>query len=324
MIDRIVGHYEQIKYLKNLIERRDSSSQFPSTFLFHGPFGVGKKKTAIEFSKELNCTGSGNEECPSCKRIKNRENIDVQFFSPENKSLKIKKIRELLKESSSSKLSSKWKIFIIDDAHFITPEGADALLKTIEEGRESFLFILISSEKKEMARTLVSRSISLSFQSLSEENLKEVLEDYKDHKKYEIGIRLARGSVKRGKYFLEGEGFQIRKNALGFMKGLVNGISEYKIIRFLDDLDKNQRWEFLDLFYTFIRDVFMIQSGLNENVLNKDQIDHLEEISNQVNEDDLFNSKEIIENTLNKKYLPIQEDHTMKSTFLNFQKEVHE
>lgn len=322
MFDTIIGHDGEIEYLKKMVSVRESPDGFPSTLLFHGPSGVGKRTLAETFAKKLNCQSldSCRDDCPSCMSVGRGDHSDVSVFEPENRSLKIDKIRGLLKEAKKGRLSNKWKVFIIDDAHLITPEGADALLKTTEDGNEYMLFILVTDRRGEMVRTLVSRSINFSFGPLSEQDLKEVLKEDESHEKFDTAIKLARGSVERALYFLEGDGFEARKKALGFIKGLSRGIPEHKTIEFLDGIDTDP-WRFVEVVYNIVLDVMKVKHDVDD-IVNDDQLDILEGIEYYVEEDDLFDARDILEKMINRRHIPVQEDRLLKSTFLDFQEHI--
>lgn len=324
MLDDIIGQDDTIEYLETLVECRDEPEKFPSTLLLSGPSGVGKFTSAVEFAKELNCRSEScqGSACSSCKRVEQRDHSDVLFFTPEGRSLKIDKIRQLLREASTKQFSGQWKVFIIEDTHLITPEGADALLKTIEDGIESTIFLFLTNRKSEVVDTIVSRSIELEFSPLSEDHIASILSI--DPSEHETALRLSRGSLDRATFFLEGEGFEIRDKVLGFIKGLSRGIPDYKTVAFLDDLDEDE-WVFLEVFYSAVRDLLlMTEDSSHSDILNADKRNVLIEIAENLDQDGLLDGKEEIERMMNREHIPTQDRHLLKDAILNFSSEINE
>jgi hypothetical protein len=183
--------------------------------------------------------------------------------------------------------------------------------------------VLITDRKDQLIRTIVSRSIDLSFDPLSESELDEILNVYSNRDDYETALRLSRGSVERGEYFLDDDGFKTRNKAAGFLMGIAKGIPVFKTMSFLDDLSEDS-WIFLEYLYSVVRDVLYIHNDLDDEILNKDRKSFLEDIAAEIDYDSLMNAREYLDDMLNREDFPIQEDHTFKSTIIKFREKINE
>ncbi|MEK7597682.1 MAG: DNA polymerase III subunit gamma/tau [Patescibacteria group bacterium] len=162
---------------KVMIGKILESSTLPHAFLFVGQKGTGKTSTARIFAKAVNCLNN--------KFSRNNKNKDVSDFEPCNKCVNcqsislssftdviemdaasnrgIEEIKNLIRETSFLPMSGGYRVFIIDEAHMITNEGFNALLKTLEEPPKSAIFILATTNLEKLPKTIVSRCLKINF-----------------------------------------------------------------------------------------------------------------------------------------------------------------
>jgi DNA polymerase-3 subunit delta' len=177
------------KKAKEILLGQMKTGKVPHAYLFIGPEGVGRKKTALEFAKALNCAGDKQGgvdscgECAPCQKISKSLHPDVQIIDFEwqsrlenkeidkQKALKIDTIRALQKEISLKPVESRWKIFIIEPAEKITLDAANCLLKTLEEPPAWTVIILLAVHKNNLPLTVVSRTQIVSFSPLAENEI---------------------------------------------------------------------------------------------------------------------------------------------------------
>jgi len=138
-------------------------------YIFSGARGVGKTTTARVLAKALNCargpTVTPCGECPSCQEIAAGNSIDVlEIDAASNRG--IDEIRELRETVRYLPARDRYKIFIIDEAHMLTTEAFNALLKTLEEPPPRSLFILATTEPHKLPSTIQSRCQHFSFRLL--------------------------------------------------------------------------------------------------------------------------------------------------------------
>ena len=152
------------------------SYSIPATYLFHGPKGIGKKQTALLWSRFLLCTDPGhpgNTTCPSCAQFdksppEDVHHPDVLQFSPgEASSIPIDETRRFISELSSAPLLGNRRTAILDDAHVLTESAANSLLKTLEDPPEKTLIILITPYPDGLLPTLLSRTVPVAFSGRS-------------------------------------------------------------------------------------------------------------------------------------------------------------
>lgn len=154
-------------------------SRLGSSYLFLGPEGVGKKMVAKELAKSLNCQSGAFDpcgSCPSCLKIDANQHPDVYLMDDsESDSIKIEDIRRLQKDINLRPYEGKYKVFIIDNAHNLTPEASGAFLKILEEPPKNSLIVMITSKQALLFKTIISRCQILRFYPMQRAELKNVL-----------------------------------------------------------------------------------------------------------------------------------------------------
>lgn len=163
--DNIVGQNHIVTTLKNAIQR----NRLAHAYLFAGPRGVGKTSTARILAKALNCkdgpTLTPCGKCPSCVDIAQGRSFDViEIDGASNRG--IDEIRVLRENVKFSPTVGKFKIYIIDEVHQITPDGFNALLKTLEEPPPFVKFIFATTHPHKVIPTILSRCQRLDFRRI--------------------------------------------------------------------------------------------------------------------------------------------------------------
>ena len=139
-------------------------------YIFSGQRGVGKTTVARLLAKSLNC-GKGPiaeacGECDSCREIAAGRALDVmEIDAASNRG--IDAVRELRENARYAPARDRYKVFIIDEAHQITPEGFNALLKTLEEPPPHVIFILATTEVHQFPETILSRCQHFNFHAVA-------------------------------------------------------------------------------------------------------------------------------------------------------------
>ena len=162
--DQIVGQSHITQTLNNAI----SINRLAQAFLFSGPRGVGKTTTARVLASTINGIDS-HEACLDIIELDGASNRGID---------EIREIRESVKFPPSS---VKYKVYIIDEAHMLTEQAFNALLKTLEEPPKHVIFILATTDPQKMPQTILSRTQRYDFMRISSEvivdRLKYILED---------------------------------------------------------------------------------------------------------------------------------------------------
>ena len=168
--DDVVGQHLATDTLKNAI----LTNRVAHGYIFSGARGVGKTTTARILAKALNCfagpTVTPDGTCPSCLEITAGNSVDVQEIDAAS-NRGIDEIRELREAVRYLPARDRYKIFIIDEAHMLTTEAFNALLKTLEEPPPRSLFMLATTEPHKLPPTIQSRCQHFAFRLLDYEEI---------------------------------------------------------------------------------------------------------------------------------------------------------
>lgn len=165
VFEDVAGQDHVSETLRNSI----TSGRIAHAYLFCGTRGTGKTSTAKIFSRAVNCehTNDGNpcNLCDTCRGIMDGSILDVYEMDAASNS-GIDNIREIREEVIYSPTNSKFKVYIIDEAHMLTTEAFNALLKTLEEPPEHIIFILATTEPHKIPATILSRCQRFDFRRI--------------------------------------------------------------------------------------------------------------------------------------------------------------
>jgi DNA polymerase III subunit gamma/tau len=205
----IVGQQHVTKTLANAI----NSNRVAHAYIFSGVRGVGKTTTARILAKALNCvkgtTAEPDGTCDSCREISEGRSLDViEIDAASNRGIdQIRELREMVRYAPAN---SRYKVVILDEAHQLTDEASNALLKTLEEPPERVVFILATTRAEDLMETIKSRAQLFQFRALSFKEIAEEIERITAEEKIKIEpgavavlARAAEGSVRDGLSLLE-------------------------------------------------------------------------------------------------------------------------
>lgn len=145
------------------------SKRLSHAYLFSGLRGSGKTSTARIFAKALICdlgeTSTPCNECPNCNMANENRHMDIiEMDAASNRG--IDDIKELIEHSKYRPSSARYKIFIIDEVHMLTPQAFNALLKTLEEPPAFVKFILATTDPLKLPATILSRTQHFRFKKI--------------------------------------------------------------------------------------------------------------------------------------------------------------
>lgn len=167
---RVVGQEHIVEILKNQIR----TGNLGHAYLFSGIRGTGKTSCAKIFARAVNCLnpidGNPCNECENCKMILNDKALEVvEMDAASNR--RIDDIRELKEKVIYPPQIVKYKVYIIDEAHMITNEGFNALLKILEEPPKHLIFILATTEIDKLPDTIISRCQRFEFKRINNSDI---------------------------------------------------------------------------------------------------------------------------------------------------------
>lgn len=266
------------EFILKVITKAIAQNLISHAYLFCGPRGTGKTTLARLVAKAINCERRipGEYEpcnkCFSCQAINEGRAIDIiEIDAASHRGIdEVRELREAVKFAPSR---LKYKVYIIDEAHQLTKEAANALLKTLEEPPSQTIFILATTELHKMIPTIVSRCQTFEFKKLSLEEIIYKLEKIAKDEKINIekeALKLialqASGALRDAEAILE----QI---AIAFKDEL---ITKEKIEEFLGIILPKLPAEFLDFILTknleggfqFIKELFEKGVDLEEFLKN--------------------------------------------------------
>lgn len=169
----IEGQSMALKILKGLLIREKKNNEIKHSFLLHGKYGSGKTSTARILFKAFNCTGDSLvcNKCESC--ISNYDNDLIEIDAARLNG--IDNIRSLVNQTYYLPEFRKFRVFIIDEAHELSKDAFNGLLKTLEEPPSHIKFILVTSFLEKIPATIISRCFDISFFPISKFDILERL-----------------------------------------------------------------------------------------------------------------------------------------------------
>jgi len=167
LFSEIQGQDSAIAILQNAL----AHDRLAHAYLFIGPAGIGKRRTALTLAQVLLCDDQSHRgcgTCPSCTLVSAGSHPDMVFVAPEagKQSVSIDQVRELQRLLSLRPVRGKKKIALTDDAHLLNPAAQSALLKILEEPPGDALLILLTVNPATLSRPLLSRCQQVRFAPL--------------------------------------------------------------------------------------------------------------------------------------------------------------
>ncbi|OQY28504.1 MAG: DNA polymerase III subunit delta' [Candidatus Cloacimonetes bacterium 4572_55] len=221
----IIGQEAAIGNLQNAFHKNRASH----AYIFHGSRGVGKETTALAIAKWLNCHNRSDSDfcgsCPSCRKIRSFNHLDVKFIFPrpatlktndiqeiiqkkvknpdipiyfdQNVSIVMEDIREMQRQLSYPPYEAKTRVIIIREAEKMSVYTANALLKTLEEPPERTLLILTANHLYTLLQTIRSRCQQVRFRDLLPEEIEKALREryHKSKESARLLSHIANGSL---------------------------------------------------------------------------------------------------------------------------------
>jgi len=256
----ILGQEVAINILKNTIKQNRVSS----SYLFYGPDGVGKVKTAKELAKVCNCQSIKEEDscevCSSCYKINHDIHPDVSIIQPASTQFLIAQIQELKKEVYVSPFEGKRKVYILDEVNKMTPEAANAFLKILEEPSPTTLFILIAGSLETILPTIVSRCQLVRFNLISPSIQTQIFSKWQvEPSIFHLLTQASGGSVGKAKEYLEKQVFSYQEKLSQLLENVFKKGESFLLIcelvnQILNYYKKEDIYLFLEIFSVWLKE----------------------------------------------------------------------
>ncbi len=309
----LVGQEHITRTLKNQI----IADRVGHAYLFNGGRGTGKTSSAKILARAINCLNSHDgepcNECEICKGAINGSLTDiVEMDAASNNS--VEDIRSIREEVNFLPTKAKYRVYIIDEVHMLSPGAFNALLKTLEEPPEHVKFILATTEPQKLPATILSRCQRFDFKRISNEDIIKRLKIVCNESDIEITdgalnivAVLAEGAMRDALSILErcvqdGENKIDEdkiKDLVGipkitFVHNIVKSIIEYDIDKALNSINEildqgkdlnNFLWEIIK----YMKDILVYKSSGNVDLYNEDEVEDIRILADNVTKDRLVN-----------------------------------
>ena len=276
--NEIVGHEQIIEHLKNAI----TMDKVSHAYIFNGPEYSGKMMLAEAFAMALQCeehNPDGCMNCHSCKQAADRNQPDIIYVSHEKpNTISVDDIRQQLNNDIVIKpYSSKYKIYIVDEAEKMNPQAQNALLRTIEEPPAYAVIMLLTTNADSFLQTILSRCITLNLKSVKDETIRKHLMSHYQIPDYQADIctAFAQGNVGKAIQLASSDDFnQLKAAALQLLKRLED-IDLYELGAAIKQIGefKLKVQDYFDLMMIWYRDILYFKATNDVNkLIFKDEV----------------------------------------------------
>jgi DNA polymerase III subunit gamma/tau len=249
---QMAGQEHVVRALTHALEQ----GRLHHAYLFTGTRGIGKTTVSRILAKSLNCTGVDGQggitaqpcgQCSACRDIDADRFVDyVELDAASNRS--IDEIRDLIERAAYKPAVGRFKVFMIDEAHQLTKDAFNALLKTLEEPPSYLKFVLATTDPERMLPTVLSRCLQFNLRPMAPETVEDHLTSVLQQEGIEADAgavrllgRAARGSMRDALSLTDqaiafGAG-QVREEAVRNMLGLSGASAAQALLAALADRD---------------------------------------------------------------------------------------
>ena len=274
----IIGH-EQIKeHLQNAI----TMDKISHAYIINGPDKSGKKMLAEAFAMALQCETGGTDgcmECHSCKQAMNHNQPDIIYVSHEKpNTISVDDIRSQVNNDIGIKpYSSKYKIYIVDEAEKMNVQAQNALLKTIEEPPAYAVILLLTTNADTFLPTILSRCVTLNIKVVPDEKInKFLMKEYQipDYQA-DVCVAFAQGNVGKAIQLAVSSDFNELKAAVLQLMKRLDDIEIYEMGAAIKQINEYKLTinDYFDLMMIWYRDILLFKATGDVNgLIFKDEV----------------------------------------------------
>lgn len=298
----IIGQEALKEHLQNAIK----TGKISHAYIINGERFAGKEFIAKIFAATLQCEKHGEEpcmECHSCKQAMSKNHPDIIRVTHEKPgSIGVDDIRSQINGDIAIKpYSSRYKIYIVNEAEKMTTGAQNALLKTLEEPPEYAVILLLTTNVNSLLQTILSRCVVLNMKPVADALVKKYLMEEMKIPDYraEVCVAFARGNIGKARQLASSEDFErVKEEALSLVKyvhemdvaemgAAVKKVSEYKM-----DVD-----DYLDIISIWYRDALLFKATNDANhLVFKEEVQSIKRVASRTS----YEGLEIVINSLDR------------------------
>lgn len=297
--NEIIGHDRIKKNLSDTVKTKKISH----AYIFDGPSGIGKEKTAVAFARGILCESYSENicgECNSCRLTKNLVHPDLKILDltvdedgKQKASISVEAIRSFKQEVYLKPFYGGRKIYILKNVEKMTTEAQNALLKVFEEPPSYITIILICDGLTRILSTIRSRAVIYKFPALKPSELESYLDKYmKDTENKKVYSSISGGSIsKMIDLISDEESLEFRKKVLEGYTKLIKDSSRASVSNlfgsFMNSQDK--AIDIINMLTLYTIDIAYIKTFRNELVTNVDMSGELKTMAELMSIENIYN-----------------------------------
>lgn len=306
----IIGHDRVI----DVFRRSLRAGKMAHAYIFEGPIGCGRRKTALALTQAIFCKEISDDACgicPSCRKVAAGNHGDIHFVEPlpDKRDISIAQLRDIQRELALRPYEAPRKACIMEPADRMNTNSANSFLKTLEEPPGNAIIILLTENADILLPTIRSRCQLVRFSPLSAEHVCQLLEKQgMDPETASLLAQMADGSMQKA-LELDNDSLNERRETL--LKHFY-ALSLNRIVTVFDASEalsgnRDETLETLDMLLSIIRDVVHIAAGSGE-IINSSIRQQLEQLAFRLNmesslrlADDILETRRAVQRNANAK-----------------------